>query len=94
MTAPEGPEARLRRKLAEAMAEPWDNMGELRAELSLDGSGPPLRGKMTFRARRTDGGWVVAQEARFDGLTDAQDVDDFMADTLSKLLAAHPVWLR
>lgn len=94
MTDIESPAARLRRKLDEAMAEPWDNMGELRADLALDGPGPSASGALTFHARRGDGRWVVAHAARFEALDGAQCVDDFLAETLSQLLAAHPVWLR
>jgi hypothetical protein len=90
----ETPSARLRRKLAEAMAEPWDPTGELRADLSLTESGPTLAGTLVFNARRSDGKWVTAHQARIDGLATATDVDDFLAETLSKLLAAHPAWLR
>ena len=87
---------RLRRKLAEAFADPWMPGRRLEASLAPDVAADPatgaLRGEVEFRMVEADGRRHVLHRARLDGVSSPAALDDWLAEALSTLLMSHPVW--
>ncbi|MDE5453012.1 hypothetical protein GWE18_09080 [Bradyrhizobium sp. CSA112] len=89
--------ALLEKKLAESFAEPWGTRGTLRPEivaLTEDPVTGGVSGTLRFHVSTRSGNEALALEHPFGPLESKDDVDDCLAEALSRLLAVHSSWPR
>lgn len=87
----------LSRKLSQSFAEPWGTRGTLRPEIVVlieDADTGAISGMLRFHVPTRSGNEALALEYPFGPIESSGDVDDCLAEALSKLLAVHSSWPR
>jgi hypothetical protein len=88
---------RLNTKLAESFSKAWGTRETLHPEIVAlveDSRTGAISGVLRFNILTRSGEEAVAFEHPFNMLQTEQDVDDLLADSLSRLLAVHSSWPR
>lgn len=85
----------INRKLTEAFRKPWGSRGSFRFEIAepdRKDHAEGFSGVLRLYVRAPSGTEPEVLERQFEDLRNTEDVDDFLADVLSNLLAFHPAW--
>jgi hypothetical protein len=88
---------RLNRKLAESFSQPWGTRGKLRPEIVApieDTSTGSISGTLRFYVLMRSGEEALVFDHPFGPLENEEEVDNCLADALSKLLSMHASWPR
>ncbi len=89
---------RIERKIGEAFARQWPHTPEMAAILDADTrydeTAGGIVGGISISVTDQSGKSVTVHHEPADVLKSADDVDDWLARTLSTLLSKHPSWPR